>query len=669
MMMKRTFSFGRLCAAWSALVLLLAVSCHARAADSCSASFTHGGDVAKGLTFSASRTVSGLSAGNAIEQFKRIAAAQGFSIGRDHLRRGRGELVISQLPSINARGFDLHVVADASGAVTLSTTLPAGMDAKPDAFRSAMCEALNQLGQGSAAPSQSEATAAAPVFAPSPKQRTDLCLANFMSQGTSIEGQTYSTWSIGMAMDTAASMASIKRYVKVTPGARVTTEIRHGNKASLMLSFAGLGEQGESPDSNPTTEGRAIPIRIELDGALDAASFTAHFNPEQQIIGEDPLRYIACTMIAAALDGAPIPPTKKASRFHFRNPFKNEQKAAQKKYDEQIALMRSGRDLLYSRAVRAGKAIVFLPMLNIDHKYAQAGPKSLTPGGEGYPSFRFDQTANLIWHAAEDHDDLIKVGSQVTLFQEGLFGSIQTIDAGKSRYGVYIADPGRYELAGLTYQLPHTTLPSLSSKHWTENPRFGSATFVITRNAEFHDSQAWFDARYQNVTVDDGSYCTVTWTPGSTQGCANWQNSYHTETRLADPGGWRTVTEKGYAGGLAVSVKLEKSFARFEAKAGQVLVTDGFAATPESLNMDPNACHQAGENLIHCALHSLTLFRIPGSKADLVLSSASAKKVPLLASLMAKVQYQPVILNAKRLPEVPGTYEAAWAVPFRAPAR
>lgn len=655
-------------AGWIAIVLLLAVSAKARSTEACLANFTHGGDTATGLTFSTSRTIPGLSPRDAIDQYKHVAAAQGFKIGRDSVRHGQGELVISQLPSINAAGFDMHVVASEDGKVAVSTTLPQGMSAKPEAFSANMCEALDQLGTGSAL-ARNDAAGATPVFAPSPQQRTDLCLANFMTQGTTVEGQTYSTWSIGMAMEVSPAVARVKQFVNATPGARLTTEVIHGTKASLTLSLGKPTAADVSMTSTPQRDGDAFPVRIDLDASLDAASFTAHLNPEQENISRDQLGYMACTMIAAAVSGAPIPPAKKASRFHFRNPFKNEQKAAQKKYDAQIDLMRSGRALLYKRALRAGKAIVFLPMLNVDHKYAQANFRSLTPGGDGYPSFRFDQTANLVWRAVKDHDDLLKVGEQATLLHEGLFGSIQTMSANKSRYGIYIVDPGSYELTGLTYQLPHTTLPPLSSKHWNENPAAGSATFAITRNAEFHDSQAWFDARYQDVTIDDGSYCTATITPGSDQGCVNWQNSYHTETRLADPGGWRTVTEKGYAGGLAVSVKLSQPFARFEARAGEVLVTDGFAATPDSIAADANGCRQAGENLINCVFRSLTLFRIPGKIGDLALSGETAQKVPMVASFIARAEYRPLAMYATRLEETPGTYEAAWATPYRAPVK
>jgi len=648
-------------------LLLLAVSAKAWSSEACLANFTHGGDIATGLTFSTSRTIPGLSPQDAIDQYKHIAAAQGFKIGRDKVRHGQGELVISQLPSINAAGFDMHVVASEDGKVAVSTTLPQGLSATPKAFSDNMCEALDQLGTGSAM-ARGTAAGDAPVFAPSPQQRTDLCLANFASQGSSVEGRTYSTWSIGMAMDVSAAVARIKQFVRATPDARLTTEVIHGTRASLTLSLGtpALTEVSVLPMARGVRD--AFPIRIDLDASLNAASFTAHLNPEQAGVNGDQLDYIGCTMIAAAVSGTPIPLPKKASRFHFHNPFKNEKKAAQKKYDAQIDLMRSGRTLLYKRALRAGKAIVFLPMLNVEYKYAHADIKSMSPGGDSYPALRFDQTANLVWHAVDDHNNLLKVGEQVTLWQEGLFGAIQTMTAGKSRYGIYIVDPGSYELAGLTYQLPHTTLPPLSSKRWSEHPDVGVASFAITRNAEFHDAQAWFDARFQDVTVDD-SYCALTRTPGSDAGCVSWVDASHVENRLVDPGGWRTVTEKSYAGGVAVSVKLNQPFARFEARAGQVLVTDGFAVTPDSLAADPGACHQVGENLIDCVFRSLTLFRIPGKLDDLAISADTARQVPMAAGFIARAQYRPLAVYATRLEETPGTYEAAWANPYRVPLK
>lgn len=184
--------------------------------------------------------------------------------------------------------------------------------------------------------------------------------------------------------------------------------------------------------------------------------------------------------------------------------------------------MCSGRDLFYLCVVYVGKVIVFFLMFNVDYKYVQMSFKSLMLGGEDYLLFWFDQIVNFIWWLVLDCDDLIKVGNQVILFQEGLFGFIQIVDVGKSCYGVYIVDFGKYELVGFIYQLLYIILLLLSLKYWMENLFFGLVIFVIICNVEFYDSQVWFDVRYQNVIVDDGLYCIVIWMFGLMQGCVNW---------------------------------------------------------------------------------------------------------------------------------------------------
>jgi hypothetical protein len=634
------------------------------AQDACAAHFTQGGSASSGLSFATFRTIPGLTPRDALAQYKNIAAAQGFEIGRDSYRGDHGELVISQLPSINARGFDMKIVADETGRIGVSTTLPPGMVTKPEAFRTNMCKTLGQLRSRIDPALRDSAASTPPAFAPTPQQSTDLCVANFISNGSTVEGQTFSTWSLGLAMDLPTAVERVKTFAAAAKGTRVTTETIHGNKASLTISMNNAAAINDGAFAIEGPDLRGFPMRIDLDASLNAASFTAHANAEQHGIDDERVRYIACNLIATAISAAPMPAKKKPSRFHLRNPFKNERKEAQKKMAANVQLIIKSRALLYRRATQADKAIVFMPLLNLGRKYDHATNNDVVPGGTGYPKYRFDETATLIWKAAGNSDDLIRAGTHSSLWEEGLFGYIQSMSANKTEYAIYIVDPGSYGLVGLTYELPNSSLPALSSRRWSPKPRLGTALFVTTRNAEFHDTQVWADAQYQNVSVVDGSYCAMMVTGGGVSGCANWQETSHTETRQTSAAGWRTLTTKGYAGGLTVSIKLARPFAHFEAKAGEVIVTDGFAATTDSATFDSNACHQAGDNLVDCNIKSFALFRIPGNKSELALSPETARKVPMVAGFAASATYRPARVDATRLEETPGTYEAAWAKPY-----
>lgn len=649
-------------ALWFVASVLLLFALNASAQDACEANFTHGGDATSGLTFATSRTVPGLAPHDALAQYAKIAQVQGFKIGRESHGKGGGELTVSQLSSVNARGFDLHVQADETGRVSIATTLPAGMTATPEAFRDNMCTALNKLQVGAATSNTANASAQPAIYNPTPQESTDICMANFISSGTSVEGQTFSTWSLGSVMDISSAIENLKAFASQVKTMHLSTGAVHGKKATLTIALDNAAAVFDGGFSINGPDLRGFTMRLDLDAALDAVSFSVHTNKEQQSINQDRMRRLACTLVAIAANGVPPPEEKKPSRF--RNPFKNPQKAAQEQLDKEVQIMKQARTSLYQRVVQAGKAIVFLPMTNVDAKYAQATPNDLIPGGSVHQPFQFDQTATLVWRAAGDTNDIVKVGDQISLFREGLFGYIQSESANKTKYGIYIVTPGSYDLVGLTYDLAHSSLPALNSKHWTTAAKLGMATFAITRDVEFGSHQQWFNTQYQNLQVYDGSSCAMVQVTSSVTGCAQWQDSYHNETRVTDPGGWRSVVDKGYAGGLAVSIKLSKPFAHFDVKPGAIIVTDGFAAIPDSVAYASDACRQAGDNLIDCNIKSLKLFRIPGRTSELQISPETAAKIPDVANFISKATYQPMTVNATKLEETPGTYEAAWATPY-----
>lgn len=648
---------------WLVASTLLLFALNASAQDTCAANFTHGGNAASGLTFATSRTVPGLAPHDALTQYKTIAQGQGFNVGQDTYSKNGGDLIVSQQPSINARGFDLHVHADETGKVSITTTLPSGMTATPEAFRDNMCMALNRLQAGADTTNTSNVITQSTIYNPTPQESTDICLANFIPSGTSVEGQSFSTWTLGSAMDVSSAIENLKAFTSQVKTMHLSTGAIHGKKATLTIALDNAAAVFDGGFSINGPDLRGFIMRLDLDAALDAVSFSVHTNKEQQSIDQNRMRRLACTLVAIAANGTPPPEEQKPSRFH--NPFKNPQKEAQARLDKEVDWMRKARTSLYQRAVRAGKAIVFLPMTNVDHKYAQATPNDLTPGGSAHRSFLFDKTATLVWRATGDTNDIVKVGDQISLIREGLFGYIQSENANKTRYGIYIVSPGSYDLVGLTYDLAHSSLPTLSSKHWTASPKLGMASFAITRDAEFNSRQVWAGAQFENVKVYDGTSCpfVVGGIPGIGI-CAGGTDQYHTEAKMTRPAGMQTVVSKSYAGGLEATIELTRPFAHLEVKPGAIIVTDGFAAIPDSVAYDNDACQQASENHVNCDIKSLKLFRIPGRISELQISPETAAKIPEVANFISKATYQPMTVNAAKLEEVPGTYEAAWAVPY-----
>lgn len=45
----------------------------------------------------------------------------------------------------------------------------------------------------------------------------------------------------------------------------------------------------------------------------------------------------------------------------------------------------------------------------------------------------------------------------------GLSGYIQNLDTNTTTYGIYVLDPGQYDLVDLRHRLPHGSIPELGS--------------------------------------------------------------------------------------------------------------------------------------------------------------------------------------------------------------
>lgn len=641
---------------FAASTLLLFVL-NASATDTCEASFTHGGNAATGLTFAASRTVPGLASNEALTQYKQIAQNQGFQIQHEAVGRKGATLTVNQLPSSTARGFDLHMQADDTGKVSISTTLPPGMTAAPEAFRDNMCTALNQLEVGAVIRQTSNADAQPPLWNPTAQETTDTCMANFSRDGITGEGETYSTWTLGSSINIPAAIEKLKAFTSQLSVLHLMGQEIYGNKATLLIRMDDVSLVFyDAFDRDPDVRG--FTLRLDLDTAIDAVSLSARANKEQQTVDKDRMRRLACMLVAIAADGVPPPDEKKPSRIH--NPFKNEQKAAQQQLDSKVQHVMQARAELYQRAHRAGKAIVFVPMVNVASKYAGTDAKERISGGSIYKSTHFDRTTTFIWQAVGEPKDIFKVGDEMSLRREGLFGYIQSELANKTMYGVYIVTPGRYELVRLSYELADSSLPELDSKRWVESPKLGMASFAITRNAQLKSHEAWAGPEFENVKVYNGTSC-----PYVVGGmCAGGSAQYRTEAQMTKAAGWREVVDKSYAGGLATTVTLTKPFAQLEVKPGAIIVTDGFSAIQDSVAYDSAACKQAGDKLVNCAINSLKLFRIPGRTNEIQLTAESAAKVPVIAGFITQATYQPMTINATKLAEKPGTYEAAWATPY-----
>nr|WP_199047261.1 hypothetical protein [Dyella sp. ASV24] len=673
---NHSFPLLRQVTCWLAANILLLFTMSASAQDNaCRANFTSSGDVKSGMSFAASRTIDGLSPHDALAQYKQIALRDGFLIGRETYEKQGGDLIVSQRANASSRGFDLHVRADENGKVSISTTLPTDMSIEPEMARENLCQALDRLQVG--APSAASNDTPSPGFVPTPQQVTDICVANFaLGRGSEVEGQIFSTWSLGSHANVPETLEKLKGFIAQNKDIYLEASAVHGTKATFTLTLNDAASLRDRASLLTKLQLHAASLQLDMDSSLNAASLTTRLSKEQDGISKERVRRLSCTLLNMAINGAPLPEEKKesSSLIALRNPFKNVEKeeaeqkaAAQNKQKQAQDLIQRAQTLLYQRAQDAGKAIVFMPMMNKVAKYRLTPFADIhTDGGSKRQAYRFDETATLVWRATGDRDDLLQAGDQSSQELSGLFGYIQMVMVNKALYGIYIVDPGSYDLVGLTYDLDRSKLPALDSKRWTDQPKVGITSVSETQNAEFSEHKYWSDAQYQNMQVYDGSTCTMSQTGGGVTGCVGWQAQYHNETRVTDPGGWKTAVDKNYVGGLRFAITLTHPFARFDAKPGEILVTDGFVPTPDSLVADSEACKQVVMGMADCAIQKLTLFRIAGSSNELRQSFDTTARSPSVASFISRLEYRPLKVNATALKDAPDGYEAGWTTAYSA---
>jgi hypothetical protein len=673
-------------------LLLMGVMRSCPAQDACVANFTHGGDSKSGLTFASNMTVAGIDGHSGIAQMKSIAPPAGFEIGPDDYQQGQGTLTLLQKARAGTRGFPIFVTASEAGNVAINMTLPAGMQAKPEDVRQAICGMLDRLKPtgtsnttGATSSASGTATPAAASARPSmasafgPVDTTRLCMTNFTTTLGNAEYDTFATWSMTSSIDPHASIALMKQMIGAIKDYSVASEDYHGHEGDLMVVMKSADTVRDHVPGFGGSDTRGFPFHILVDGDLAAISFVAQVNPDQKGIIPARMEYTACSLFAAATGSAmpPDPPkglTSADTRLlgeseRSRNPFKNTPQAlrnkAQQEADDKIKARWQASTTLYRRAIASGKAVVVIPGLSIGQKYNGGA----VIGTERYPAYSADWDSTLIWQNKTDEKSFLKVGIKDSVDRVGLHGYLTGIDAGKSYYMFYIVEPGTYSLTGNTSKLRRMEFPDMTSKHWKAKAPIGLASLSTFKDREYFQTQEWFNAQYGTRTVSDGSYCDVIVVGGGVGGCGHMTEMTHNETVVTDPGGWRAVTHAKTIDGVAVANKLSREFASFTVSAHEAILVDGFYADQSNTTVDTDACNQADSNLVNCSIKSLTLYRIAahldamhdGPTSDLDSQFLVNSHFPFDAGLVQSRQEKVVATAAE---EKPGTFEAGWAKPY-----
>jgi len=658
----------------SAAILCLTPFAKAHAADTCESTFHTKGSMFTGKNFDAHTAIPGATAQSAVAQMKVLAAAEGFEIGADTLAGSNATLEVAQKPEGNSRGFPMTFSADDQGQLALQAALPAGMSASEKDMRTAMCGLLARVKPGGAPAAQPGASVAGantagtgggPLPVPyTPDESTQLCEANFSDETDAIGGtrSVFGTWTLtSSGEDAHRAMARLKTFLPVIPGTRLVREDYHGAKGVMDLELTGAmfvrTTVMDVPDYRP------LPVRVEFDGDMGAASLVIRTYAKQQGL-DDVLKYAACSMLAAASAGTMPPEPGHAEKTPtFRNPFKKQVNPAMAKLDDQYKRKNQGKDALFQRAEHAGKAFVAMPMLFMYKKYPGSNIDQVRE--EQLVNYWIDLTASVEWRRSGDPAAMIRTGATSTMIERGLEGFVYKYPGGggKSDYAIFIVDPGTYELKGTSTEIRRAPMPDMSGTAWAPKAAFGTASFTATQDTEYYKTQQWQDAKYQTKSYNE-TYCALM--DATTGGCVGYNVATHKYAEQTESAGYKDVRRDKQVGGLAMTTELSRPFASFKVGKGDVVFADGFVPDGASVVIDHDACKQTSEEVATCAMKSFNLIRVPAKAENIAEWQRSGMIAPSLASLLAKAK--PAVLTqgagTSALPEKPGTFDAGWGTRY-----
>lgn len=483
---------------------------------------------------------------------------------------------------------------------------------------------------------------AAPVMAASQDSATqwrsttiasvnDTCDAFFYDSVDPTIGRNFTSWVAVADLDTPAAIARLKGAAS-SAGLDLRGEDVHGTEGSLTLFV-----------KNPA-EGDGFPMFVDLDSALGVISVHMRANPGQ-FVGSKEAKRLLCGLVGDA-GGTPLPADKKnGGRSLFSNPFKSaatrQQEAAQeqsKKVDNLRQLYFGAMDALYQRALAAGKAIVMIPSINLDAKYAD-GESQVK-----HAQFWADETSTTIWQATDDPKNIIKVGYDASAYKTGQHGYFHHFAADRAFYLLYIVNPGTYSITGHTVEMERTTLPEASGGKKAAKPALGQISLMPTKNTEYYQTQSWFDAVYADRTVKS-DYCAAAIVGGP---CVQWESSRSTVRDQLSEGGYRTITQAKKVDGLVIATKLTRDFATFKVAPGEAVMVDGFYAQDPSVKFDKDACALQSGGL-QCDMREYSLVRIPAHLEDLKNANAqqSLQFLPGLTKILGTMQLRQPTVAAK----------------------
>lgn len=664
---------GLLRRAAAPFVLLIVPSAAVHAADSCEATFSMKGSDSQGYVITAQNPSTGVNAQDAIEMMKKAAAEEEFEIDAPTFTSGEGHLVMRQKASFTTRGFPMEAVATDDGRLTLTATLPKKMGGDQATLRTYACNLVSRVkGNGfkayTAIPSRFKPSdGSGPMPVPfEPAEVTDICMRVYREQADAADDSklVYQTFTYFNGTDDARTvMGRIKAKLGGLQGMRVVGETYAARSGFLDIEVNApapyIDTVGDYIHASSAGDLRSFPIRVTVDSAIDQVSIVVSPNAKQRL---DKMKSkLAVCSLAAAAGGVPDPVTPPAQeppkRKIFNNPFKrNDPMAAmeaENKRNEVIGAKLA--QALYERSNYAGKAFVFVPMLNLYLKYQRYSWDQIQT--ELMADYWQDASSRVIWQLRGSPSISFATGLHTGNEDVGSSGYWTALAHDKTLYALYIVEPGTYDLTGLAVEQRRAELAGTSSVKWKANPTFGLVTAVPTVDNGFYMNSEWQPATYRTSSSPESSCALAV---GGVGPCVSYSTQMVSHTEQTSAGHYADVKRRRLEPGVALSAKLTKPLASFTVARSQVVLIDGILGG--GIHLDKSACKTGDNDVATCALSSATLYKVPASVDGIQKEAGSMQPGPA-SDVFTGVTALPITINANLRPVVdkPGSWEAGWA--------
>jgi hypothetical protein len=629
------------------------------AADDCASTFRMSGSQAEGYVFDARTDGTGVGASDALGMVRKVALDKKLSASDGVVAGEHAEIELRSFETVTTDAMALAVALD-RGSASIKATYPPGAPASESVMRVYLCQMLRAIKPGApmaaaapiaAYPSSSGSGRAPAPFTPAKTQAFCLSNGSFYVDAVDDAHAPYRTWTLYDDGDGAqTALARVKSKLAGMGGMRVTSERYFGRQGTLEI-------MADAPGKLLKQGSPGLPIRLDIDDAMGTISVAAAPHGDQWIEGSQ-MRFAMCSLVAAAtrtaMPPAVAPEGVPAKRALFTNPFKKSDPMAEAKAKGQLGA--EAFALVRARAIYAGKAIVIMPVLDMDTKYQTIDVHDIQV--KFLAQYFDDRSGAVVWRARNRPGDEFTAGPRRGQAMIGLRGYFDDFTIGKSRFAVYYLDPGTYDLSAASIERRGAALPQSAGKHASRSP-IGS--YVATRTMErgFTATKEWREATHETRSTEQSACVMEEAASGRCVQSENYRQQYNVQTSEA---GWVNVIHEAPLASVDVTTDLAKPFASFDVAPGEVVVVDGFAVDAESAKADAATCEVSGDTA-RCSLGEFSLWRIPVTAGDAQRIVSVIRAGEPMRAVIGAAKVRPVTINATALPELTdaGFWETGWA--------